>query len=140
MPPGLIAALAALALVAACSGPFETSKVRMLQLVNARKEARGAWITVRDRRQKPPHEVAGELLAASADSIQLLAEGRVTTLPTGDLRKVVLALYEAPSQEAGMPVLTIQGDARGRWQALVPHARFPQGLPRDFGRDSTTTR
>jgi len=121
-------------LLTACAVPVRQSKARIGELVIARKQARGAWIVLHYGRKGSTRSVSGELLAANADSIFLLASDHLHSMPTSATKTASVTVYEAPSQEGGPPVLVLRRP--WSWKTLVSHARFPQGLPADFARQA----
>ncbi len=55
-------------------------------------------------------------------------------MPTVEVQRADITLYEAPSQATGAPVLVLGPHDPESWKVLIHHARFPQGLPEDFDR------
>lgn len=147
----VLAALATGALLAGCSAPFEHSKQRMEQLQVARKEARGARIVLRFTRELPVREVAGELIASGPDTVFVLGESGLAAVSSSELQAAEIAVREGPAGAMEPPILEVRqhelGDLVGdldrrrgrgeRWKLLVQHARFPQGLPPGFDRQTS---
>lgn len=119
--------------------PATLTKERLNEVVEARREARGAWIVVRSRPREEPPRLAGELLAATPDSIHVLTGRGVVSFAGTDLRRTEVMLYEAPRQVSKLPMLYLGPSAAKSPSELSRHARFPQGLPPGFDRDTRTS-
>lgn len=131
------AALIAAVLIGGCGPAVQNTVPYLTHVREARKEVRGARIKVQFKDGPVRPDITGELIAASADSLWFLADRRLETIPTGELRNTAIEVHEGAEPGWYQPPLArLLRPQPMACAALARHARFPQGLP--AGLDRTT--
>jgi hypothetical protein len=82
----------------------------------AQREAYGAWIRVEHRQGAETQVVEGELIAAMADSLHVLAADSLVTLPMTAVASATLTTYDARSEELST------------WTALLAVSTLSHGI------------
>lgn len=91
------------------------------------EDGRGAWTLVEYRAEGRKAHAEGELIAIDAQNVLLLAGGRMVTVPRVAVSLVTLVPFYWASGS-----LELQRVPAGKWELVLPYARFPQGLPPSF--------
>jgi hypothetical protein len=87
-------ALFSVAVIASVGGCYRPSAPPgWLSRPEEARQAFGSWIDIQPRPGSPAQRVAGELIAIDADSVHILADGRLLSLPTPSLCCVTLTAF-----------------------------------------------
>jgi hypothetical protein len=91
---GAARALFAVAMIASLAGCYQhAAPPGWLARPEDARQAFGSWIEIQDRPGTPTQAVAGELIAIDADTVHVLADGRLVSLPTASLCCVTLTAF-----------------------------------------------